>query len=82
MEKELARITSDAFRQAQAVRGKADAEATEIYARTYGKAPQFYEFYRSLEFYKEFSNPESAFLLTTEAEVFKYLKGAGGASHR
>jgi modulator of FtsH protease HflC len=77
MEKELARINSEAFRKSQEIRGKADAEATRIYADTFGKNTEFFEFYRTMEFYREFNNPRSSFVLTTEADVFKYLKGSG-----
>jgi modulator of FtsH protease HflC len=77
MEKELARINSEAFRKSQEIRGKADAEATRIYAETFGKNTEFFEFYRTMEFYREFNNPRSSFVLTTEADVFKYLKGSG-----
>jgi modulator of FtsH protease HflC len=77
MEKELARINSEAFRKSQEIRGKADAEATRIYAETFGKNTEFFEFYRTMEFYREFNNSRSSFVLTTEADVFKYLKGSG-----
>jgi modulator of FtsH protease HflC len=75
MDREQARIRSEAFRTSQELRGKADAEATRIYAEAFGKNPEFFSFYRSLEFYKNFSNPNSSFVLTTEADIFKYLKG-------
>lgn len=77
MEKELARISSEAFRKSQEIRGKADAEATRVYAETFGKNTEFFEFYRTMEFYREFNNPRSSFVLTTDADVFKYLKGSG-----
>ncbi len=77
MEKELARISSEAFRKSQEIRGKADAEATRIYADTFGKDTEFFEFYRTMEFYRDFNNPRSSFVLTTDADVFKYLKGSG-----
>jgi len=80
MERELAKITSEAFRKAQETRGKADAEATRIYAEAFGKNPEFFEFYRTLEFYRNFSNPKSSFVLTTEADIFKYLKSSGKPS--
>lgn len=74
MEREMAKITSEAYRKSQEIRGKADAEATRIYAEAFGKNPKFYEFYRTLDFYKSFNNPRSSFLLSTDADIFKYLK--------
>ena len=74
MDREMAKITSEAFRKSQETRGKADAEATRIYAEAFGKNPKFYELYRTLDFYKNFNNPKSSFVLSTDADIFKYLK--------
>jgi len=74
MDREMAKITSEAFRKSQEIRGKADAEATRIYAEAFGKNPKFYELYRTLDFYKNFNNPRSSFVLSTDADIFKYLK--------
>ncbi len=77
MERELARITSEAFRTAQEIRGGADAEATRVYAEAYGKNPEFFELYRTFEFYKNSDNGNTSFILSTDADIFKYLKGSG-----
>jgi len=77
MDREMARITSEAFRKSQELRGRADAEATRIYADAFGRDPEFFEFYRTLDFYRNFNNPKSSFILTTEADMFKYLKNIG-----
>jgi modulator of FtsH protease HflC len=74
MDREMAKITSEAFRKSQEIRGKADAEATRIYAEAFGKNAKFYELYRTLDFYKNFNNPRSSFMLSTDADIFKYLK--------
>lgn len=80
MDREMSKITSEAFRKSQEIRGKADAEATKIYAEAFEKDSEFYEFYRTLDFYKNFSNPRSSFVLTTDADIFKYLKNSAGTS--
>lgn len=43
---------ANAYRDAQKVRGEGDASANRIYAESFGKDPQFAEFYRSLDAYK------------------------------
>jgi membrane protease subunit HflC len=78
MERDLAKITSEAHRESQQLRGRADAEATRIYAEAFGKDPEFFAFYRSLDVYQNFRNPRSTFVLTTDAEIFEYLKASGG----
>ena len=74
MEREMAKITSEAYRKSQEIRGKADAEATRIYRRGVRKEPEFFDFYRTLDFYRTFNNPGSIFVLSTDADIFKYLK--------
>lgn len=77
MDREMARITSEAYRKSLEIRGKSDADATRIYADAFGKDPDFFGFYRTLDFYRNFNNPKGSFVLTTDAEIFKYLKGSG-----
>ena len=43
---------ANAYRDAEKVRGEGDAEATRIYGESFGKDPQFAQFYRSLDAYK------------------------------
>ena len=76
MDLELARIRSQAYRKSQEIRGKADARVTKILAEAYGKDPGFYSLYKTLNLYRDF-NANSSLLLSTNSEVFKYLKGAG-----
>ncbi len=77
-ERELKIITSQAYRKAQEIRGKADAEAADIYAKAYEKDRNFYDFYRTMESYKNILNKKSILLFTTGQEAFKYLESAGG----
>ncbi|MGA2402875.1 MAG: protease modulator HflC [Syntrophobacteraceae bacterium] len=76
MERELAKLTSEAYRKSQEIRGKADAEATRIYAEAFNKDAEFFSLYKTLELYRNFNN-NSSFLLSTDADVFKFLKGSG-----
>ena len=73
--KELKLITSEAYRQAQIITGKADAEAINIYAKAYGLGPEFYSFMKTLETYKTTIDEKSTIILTTDSDYYKYLKG-------
>jgi len=73
-DKDLKLIQSEAYKTAQEIRGKADAEATVIYAGTYGKDPEFYSFWNSLESYKRTLSGSGTVLLSTDNEYFQYLK--------
>src|SRR5690606_18184868 len=68
-------IEAEAYRQAQQIRGEGDAEASAIYAEAFNKDPEFYEFTRSLNAYREtFSNNSDLLLLSPDSDFFKYLK--------
>jgi membrane protease subunit HflC len=74
-ERDLQEIESEAFKRAQKLKGSADAEATIIYAKAYGKDPEFYSFVQTLEIYREALDKNSSLILTTDSEFLKYLKG-------
>jgi len=74
-ERDLQQITSEAYRTAQEIKGKADAEATIIYADSYGADPDFYSFVQTLEIYRESMNNTNTLILSTDSEFLKYLKG-------
>ncbi len=73
-EKELLTIQSGAYRTSQEIKGKADAEATNIYARAYNLDPEFYQFMKTLEIYRNIMDKDTWLLLSTDAEFLKYLK--------
>jgi len=74
MEKELKRITSEAYRQAQEIMGESDARATKIYAQAYNKDPEFYSFMRTLEAYKNTLDKQTHLYLTSDSDFYRYLK--------
>ncbi len=72
-------IIAEAFREAQKIKGSGDAKASEIYADAYGKNPEFYAFYRSLEAYRNsFKNKSDVLILDPNSDFFKYMRGSGG----
>lgn len=75
-EKELKRITSEAYRKSQEIKGKADAEAVSIYARAYNLDPEFYQFMKTLETYRTTMDKDTWLLLSTDNEFFRYLKSS------
>lgn len=77
MQKELKLITSEAYKTAQGIQGKADAEAIKIYADAYGKDAEFYSFFKTLETYRETIDGNSTIILTTDSDYYKYLKSLG-----
>ena len=73
-ERELNRIYSEAYKRSQEIRGEADAEATKIYADAYRLDPEFYSFLKTLEIYKATLGANSRAILTTDSDIYRYLK--------
>jgi membrane protease subunit HflC len=71
-------IVADAYRDAQRVKGEGDAQASRIYAEAFGKNPEFYSFYRSMEAYRQSLRSKSdVMVLDPSSDFFKYLKSPG-----
>jgi membrane protease subunit HflC len=72
-------IIAEAYREAQRLKGQGDAKAAEIYASAYGKSPEFYSFYRSLNAYRNSLKDKSDIMvLDPNSEFFKYLRSPTG----
>ena len=76
-EKELKTIQSEAFRDAEEIKGKADAQAAAIYAAAYDRSSasrDLYAFLKSMETFEKTFDNQTSIILSTESELFKYLK--------
>ena len=73
---------ANAYRDAQKIKGEGDAEAARIYAESFGKDPQFAQFYRSLEAYKaSFANKSDVMVLDpASSEFFKVFRNGGAGA--
>lgn len=68
-------ILAEAYRKAEQLRGEGDAQAAQIYAKAYGKDERFYQFYRSLDAYRNvFNKQEDVLVLDPQSEFFKYFR--------
>ena len=69
---------ANAYREAQKVKGEGDAEAARTYAESFGKDPQFAQFYRSLDAYKvSFNKKSDVMVLDPSSDFFKTMRGSG-----
>jgi membrane protease subunit HflC len=74
-------ILAEAFRDAEKKKGEGDAKASAIYAEAFGKNPEFYKFYRSLEAYRAtFKSHGDVMVLDSNSEFFKYFRSPGGSA--
>jgi membrane protease subunit HflC len=74
-ERDILAATSVGYRSAQELKGAADAKATGIYAKAYGKDPELYQFTKTLETLNAGLDEKALLILSTDSELLKYLKG-------
>jgi membrane protease subunit HflC len=68
-------LKAEAYRDAAKTRGEGDAKAAEIYAAAYGRDPEFYAFYRSLEAYRDALTTQNGVLvLDPKSEFLHYMQ--------
>lgn len=71
--------TSAARRDAEMVRGQADAERNQIYAKAYSQDPAFFAFTRSMTAYQNaLAGSNTTILLSPSSEFFDYLRNQAG----
>lgn len=72
-------IRAQGAKQAQIIRAEADANAARIYAESYGKDPQFYDFYRAMQSYRYTFSPERSgdtnIILSPDNEFLRQFQG-------
>jgi len=76
-ERELKNIQSIAFRDAEIIKGQADATAASIYAKAYNKSSQsrnLYSFLKSMETFEKTFDEKTSIFISTDSELYRYLK--------
>jgi membrane protease subunit HflC len=75
-EREMKTILSEAYKTAKEIEGAADAKATEVYAKAFGRDPSFYRFWKTLELYEEHVGGEKTkLILGTDNSLLEMIKG-------
>jgi len=75
-QKELERIQSEAYKKVEQLKGDADAEAIRIYAEAHGKDSEFFAFIQTLETYRKVGSQNTRLILTTDTDLYRYLKSS------
>lgn len=74
-ERERTEIVSEAQRKAEVIRGEADAVATKTYAEAFNRDKEFYDFYRTLQAYREtLDGSDTTMVLSPDNDFLKYLQ--------
>lgn len=76
-DREVEIILAEADQEANGLRGEGEAEAIRILAAALNEDPEFFAFQRSLEAYRSFLNQQTTVILSSEADIFKFLQSPG-----
>jgi len=80
-DREVQRVLGEATGAAEQIRGAADAQKVRIFAGAYGRDPEFFTFFRSLQAYTDGLKPgQTRFVLRPDSEFFRYLLNPSGIS--
>lgn len=79
-QQEAISIRAEGQKEAQIIRGGADGEAARIYAESFGKDPDFYDFYRAMQSYRqtflgENNQGGTSIILSPDNEYLKRFRG-------
>jgi len=66
-------VLAEAYKQAQKIRGEGEARALDIYATSFSKDPEFYDFLRTLETYEKVIDKKTTLVLPGDSKLFKAL---------
>jgi len=66
-------ILAEAYKTAQKIRGEGEAIALDIYATSFSKDPEFYEFLKTLETYEKIIDDKTTLVLPADSKLFKNL---------
>ncbi len=74
-------IIAEAKKTSDLTRGEGDATSIKIFAESYGKDPDFAEFYRSMSAYKEaLRNDKTKMVISPDNEFFRYMNTSSSSS--
>ena len=71
-DKKVKIILAQAYSEAEKIKGTGDASAVSIYAQSFSKDPDFYEFWRTMELYRD-SLKDAVIIAGEDAEVLKFM---------
>ncbi len=75
-DQETRTILAQGYKQGQLLKAKADADAAQIYAKSYGADPQFYAFYRAMQAYRQaFKDGNATLVLSPDNAFLKEFEG-------
>ncbi|WP_176316812.1 protease modulator HflC [Burkholderia vietnamiensis] len=80
-ERDQQAVLANAYKSAQTIKGEGDAKAASIAADAFGRDPQFYQFYASLQAYRNTFKRNDVIVVDPDSEFFRFMRSpTGGAA--
>ncbi|MGE0766397.1 MAG: protease modulator HflC [Hyphomicrobiaceae bacterium] len=77
-DREATVIKAEATKKGELLRGEGDAQRNQVFADAFGKDPDFFAFYRSMQAYEAgFKSGDTRMLLSPDSEFFRYFNASG-----
>lgn len=74
-------VKAEATGESERIRGAGDAEKNRVFAQAFGKDPDFFAFYRSMQAYEgALQSGDTRMLLSPDSQFFQYFNDASGAA--
>ncbi len=73
-------VLANAYRSAQTIKGEGDAKAAAIAADAFGRDPNFYQFYASLQAYRNSFKPNDIIVVDPDSEFFRFMRSPTGGA--
>ena len=81
-DREAAIVVAEANSKGEQLRGEGDAERNRIFADAFGRDPDFFSFYRSMQAYESsMKASDTRMLLSPDSSFFRYFQDPTGAAH-
>jgi modulator of FtsH protease HflC len=78
-DREVTVLVADATSKAEQTRGEGDAKRNEIFADAFGRDPEFFAFYRSMQAYEAaLRNSDTRMLLRPDSDFFRFFGDPSG----
>lgn len=77
-ERDAAIVRATAQEESERVRGEGDAERARIFARAYGRDPEFAAFYRSMRAYDTALEQGTPIVVPPDSDFFRYMQNRRG----
>lgn len=72
-DREVTVLVADATREGEQIRGEGDAERTNIFADAFGRDPEFFSFYRSMQAYEAGFSSGASLVISPDSDFFRYF---------